>query len=159
MMSRDSGDWDTARRGKYFFFTPAKKKVLLSIGGVFFKEELLESLRAATGEHIVYYATDGTFRFLGKHGIESTLVRKISDEQEDGPDISKLLQEGFFDVIINLPTPLDNPRGEITDGRLIRRAALKTGTALITDLEVAKDFFTELAGFYRPAAARVQSSA
>lgn len=149
MMSRDSGDWDATRRGKYFFFTPAKKKVLLSIGGIFNKEELLENLKAARGEHVIYYATEGTHGFLAKHGVESTLVHKISEETAEGPNISMLLQEGFFDVIINLPTPLDNPRGEITDGRMIRRSALKTGTSLVTDLEVAKDFFGELAGFYR----------
>lgn len=150
LMSRDSGDWDPARRGKYFFFTPAKKKVLLSIGGIFNKEELLSGLQSAAksgNERLVFYATEKTHTFLSQQGIKSTLVHKISDPASE-PNIGQLLKDGFFDVIVNLPTPLDNPRGELTDGRMIRRAALKTGTALITDLEVARDFFNDVSAFY-----------
>lgn len=152
LMSRDSGDWDAARRGKYFFFTPAKKKVLLSIGGIFNKEELLPSLQSAKHERLVFYATEKTHSFLSANGIKSTLVHKISDPSSE-PNIGQLLKDGFFDVIVNLPTPLDNPRGEVTDGRMIRRSALKTGTALITDLEVARDFFNDVAAFYAAEAA------
>lgn len=141
ILSRKTGDWDKKKSGKMYLFSADKKMVLLSIGKEANKKQLLSSIKKVykNGNNLVFYSTDNTYKFLDKNKIDSTLVHKISDKNSK-PNINDLINENFFDVIVNIPTRGSNPNSEVTDGRKIRAAAVKTGTHLITDVEVAQEF-------------------
>lgn len=75
----------------------------------------------------------------------TTLVYKISQIGKN-PNMADLLGRRVFDIIINTPTREKIQTGkEFTDGRLIRKGAVETGTHLVTDLEVAAVLITSLA--------------
>lgn len=91
----------------------------------------------------IFFATEKTHRFLKRYKIKTNLVYKISQYGKQ-PNLAELFENKFFNVIINIPTRRgETNNGEYSDGRIIRKAALKTGTVLITDVEVAKDFITD----------------
>ena len=56
------------------------------------------------------------------------------------PNLFDLLSANRFDVIINIPSGRIKKSKEKTDGQIIREAALKNKTYLITNIEVAKKF-------------------
>lgn len=120
-----------------------KKKILLSIGKISNKQKLLPVIKRINNEKHEIYATEKTYRFIKRNGIKNRLVYKISQNNKN-PNLGDLLEKKFFNVIINIPTRSGKIRnGEYSDGRIIRKAALKTGTVLITDIEVAKDFIID----------------
>ncbi|MBI4999287.1 hypothetical protein HZB97_00765, partial [Candidatus Gottesmanbacteria bacterium] len=135
LMAEQTGDWSEKRRGGMHMIVN-KKAILLSIGGVKNKNELLLSIAKIYDPNFVLYATDGTNKFFQKHGIATTLVYKIS--QKGKPNLADLMQQPLFDIIINIPTRKNNQSKEATDGQKIRRAAIESGATLVTDVEVAK---------------------
>jgi hypothetical protein len=152
LMAAQTKDWDQSRRGQSLMIAH-QKAALLSIGRAENKRKLLPSLQQIANDGFVLYATEKTHRFLQAHGIESTLVHKIS--QPGRPNLKDLLAQDLFDLIINIPTRNTRPSGaarssELTDGRLIRQAALDSGTTLITDVEVAQDLLEKLAARHQP---------
>lgn len=114
----------------------SKKKILLTIGKLENKRKLFPFIKKIYDSDVVLYATEKTHKFLKKHGVETMLVYKIS--QEGKPNLGDLLEKKIFDVIVNIPSR--DGVEELTDGKLIRRAAVESGTTLITDLEVAAEF-------------------
>jgi len=120
-----------------------KKRILLSIGRITNKRKLLPLIKKIDQKKFIIFATKNTHRFLKRNHIETGLVYKIS-HYDKKPNLANLLENKSFNVIINIPTRRGKTRnGEYSDGRMIRKAALKTGTVLITDLEVAKDFIAD----------------
>lgn len=147
LMAEQTRDWDINRRGQSLMIAH-QKAVLLSIGKAQNKRKLLPSLEKIANDGFVMYATEKTHRFLQSHGISSTLVHKISEPGK--PNLQDLLGQNLFDLIINIPTREQRPTRrqatpEFTDGRMIRQAALDSGTTLVTDVEVAQDLFEKLA--------------
>lgn len=138
LMDKQSRDWDTRRRGRFYLFS-SKKKILLTIGRLENKRKLLPFIKKIYGSNVSLYATKKTHRFLKKNNLETMMIYKIS--QRGKPNLVDLLEKKIFDVIINIPSR----RGmdELTDGKLIRRAAIESGTTLITDLEVAAEFLNK----------------
>lgn len=145
LMAKQTNDWDRKRKGTLYLFARTHKKVgLLSIGRIINKRRLLPFIKKIYQNGFVFYATEKTHQFLKKHGIETTLVHKIS-QFEKKPNLVDLLRENFFDLIINIPTRRNKRNNrEFTDGQLIRRAAIETGTTLITETEVAQELFERL---------------
>lgn len=143
LLAEQTKDWDKAKRGTMHFLSLDKKMVLLSIGRRANKKKLLPAIKKIKDNGLVFYATQNTHKYLNENGVSTTLVHKISQKKKK-PNVADLLKEDFFDIIINIPTRDNNSDGEITDGRMIRRAALRTKTALITDVEVAEDLLSEL---------------
>lgn len=141
LLTKESGDWDVSKSGKMYLFSADKKMVLLSIGKEINKKKLLPTIKKLTDSNFVFYATEKTHHFLNNNNINSTLVYKISENGK--PNIKDLLRENFFDVIVNIPTHKFAPNSELTDGRRIRKEALRTKAALITDMQVAEDFLRE----------------
>lgn len=133
LMAKESHDWDVKRRGQTHLISH-QKTMLLSIGSISDKRMLLPAIRKVAGDGILFYATSGTHQFLTDNGVPSTLVFKIS--QGEKPNLSDLIPENKFDLIINIPNSEKASR-QLSDGRLIRQAAIDTGTNLITDTEVA----------------------
>jgi len=142
LMAKQTGDWSEKKRGGMHLIVN-KKAILLSIGGIKNKKKLLPHIAKIYDPNFVIYATDGTHKFFRKHGIATTLVYKIS--QKGKPNLSDLLKQNLFDIIINIPTRKNHQLEEATDGQKIRKAAIETGVTLITDVEVAKVLIENLA--------------
>jgi carbamoyl-phosphate synthase large subunit len=95
------------------------------------KLEALEITRrfAALGYHI--YATGGTAAYLKKHGLEVGLVGKL---QEGSQEIVELIKNGKLGLVINTITRGKQP---LSDGFIIRRAAVDHGVPCLTSLDTA----------------------
>jgi len=141
LMAEQSKDWEEKKQGRLFFFGK-KKAVLLSVGRLTNKKKLLPSIKKIVGNEFSLYTTEGTFKFLKRNGIGSTLVYKISQKGKE-PNLSGLIKHNLFDLIINIPTR-ERINRELTDGQLIRKAAVDSGTTIITDMEVAGNLLKKL---------------
>lgn len=138
LLNRQTGDWDKERHGGLLLFA-SKKAILLSIGRTENKRKLLPFIKQIYNKNTTLYATEKTHKFLEENEIATALVYKIS--QEGKPNLIDLLNKNIFDVIINIPTR--DGTIELTDGKLIRKAAIESGALLITDMEVAVEFLSK----------------
>lgn len=141
LMSDQTHDWDTVRRGRLPMIEH-KKTVLLSIGKQENKEELLPYIKRIRNDGHIFYATDKTNTYLQRYGIPTTKVYKISEQGT--PNLRELLTKDMFDLIINIPSRDGRAGIESTDGKFIRQSAVETGTTLITDTTVAQALFDKL---------------
>ncbi|MCL5675573.1 MAG: hypothetical protein M1120_00410 [Patescibacteria group bacterium] len=144
-MAAFTGDWDSAKRGQLYTLNPSlnKKAILLTIGPVGQKKELLSYIKNLADTSFLLCATRHTHEFLSKNNVGTTLVYKISETGQK-PNLSDLLKENFFDIIINIPSNKNGYSKEYTDGQKIREMAVDKGTTLVTDMEVAKRLLNNL---------------
>jgi carbamoyl-phosphate synthase large subunit len=77
-------------------------------------------------------ATEGTGETLARYGIETTVVRKQTDEDSSlpGPSIVDLIRAGEIDMVINTP----RGRSARVDGYEIRTATVAADKALFTTI-------------------------
>jgi len=146
LLNMQTGDWNKKHYGKAPILIPEKKHILLTIGRVENKRQLFPVIKklAKTGQAI-FYATEHTHEYLKKKGIQSAFVHKISEVGET-PNISDLFTKNVVDLVINIPTRKNfRYSKEFTDGKLIRKGAIKSDAALITDIEVAMIILESLA--------------
>ena len=90
---------------------------------------------ASVGQSLVrmgfaVFCTDGTHRFLKEKGIETRLVRKIS---EGRPNALDLIKNGELGLIINTPTR----KGSGSDEGLLRATAVRFNVPMITTVTAA----------------------
>lgn len=142
LLSLQTHDWDLKKRGQSAFYFH-KRNILLSIGKITDKEELLQSIQKLNPGHYFLYSTQKTHLFLEQHGIKSTLVYKISDSNKK-PSIKDLLTQRIFDIVINIPKKPFRKDKEQTDGYLIRKMAVDSGVTLVTDVSVAKGLLEKI---------------
>lgn len=117
---------------------------LISIGKRSNKMKLLKAIRQLHSMDYQLYATYKTHKFLKSEGITAILVHKISEPHRQ-PNLGHLLDANRFDLIIDIPTDSKEPKGKgKTDGQIIREKAVKSNTALITTVSVAKDMVEKL---------------
>lgn len=137
LLNIQTGDWDKSRYGQAGIISSTKKHILLSIGRIEDKKFLLPYIQKVhKNPNLIFYATEGSRKFLGKHGILSSLVYKIS-QSDKKPNIAELLKRKVFNVVINIPTRESMGSSEMTDGQLIRKGAVEAGLTPITDTEIA----------------------
>lgn len=126
-----------------------KKAALLSIGGVVNKTRLLPAARLLHELGYQIYATGSTCRFLREHQIQAKLVYKVYERKQ--PGVLDLIHGRKVAFVINLSELEDEPeqhrREHVTDGYLIRRAAVEAGIPLLTDFQLARWFARALAKF------------
>lgn len=122
----------------------SEKTVLLSIGKRNNKIKLLPVAKTLNQLGYKIYATYKTHKFLKSYKIEAIVVNKISTPHQK-PNLLDLLEANRFDLIINIPTGRIRKPKEKTDGEIIREYALKNKAHLVTNVEVAKRFVTQLA--------------
>ncbi len=77
--------------------------VLVAVGGRTQKLKLLPQLKALNTLGYKFYATYKTHKLLKSHGIEATLVYKLSSP-ELKPNVADLLKSSRFDLIISIPS-------------------------------------------------------
>jgi len=110
------------------------KSVLMSIGAIESKAELLGAARNFQSMGMEIYATEGTAKFLTEHGVAATHVTWPS--ATTGLNSATLLREGKIGLVINIPSA-DRSGDELTDGYKLRRTAVDFNVPLITNRQIA----------------------
>ena len=120
-----------------------RRAILLSTGPVESKAGFLNSARRLVDRGIRLHCTGGTAAFLRRHDVPCDVVTWPLDEGD--ADAVELIQSGAVDLVINIPKNLSNT--ELTNGYLIRRAAVDFGVPLQTNLQVANLLVDSLCRF------------
>ena len=115
-------------------FKPPKKNIILTIGSIEDKIDMLSSIEQLYKKGFSLLATKHTHEFLESRGIPSGLLHKVSEPRE--PNIREYLEQRRVDLVINIPTHSSGT--EQTDGYFIRRLATDSGITLITNVQLAK---------------------
>jgi len=113
--------------------TLPKQAVLLSAGPVESKAGFLPSARALVERGIRLYCTGGTAAFLRRNDVECAEVPWPLDA--DSGNAVDLIRDHHVDLVVNIPKNLRDD--ELTNGYLIRRAAVDFGVPLMTNLQAA----------------------
>jgi carbamoyl-phosphate synthase large subunit len=116
------------------------KSVLLSTGPISSKAELLEGIRHLSQSGINLYATAGTASFLKVNQIPVQTVHWPLDEKSS--NAVDYIKQGKIDLVINIPKNYQNE--ELTNGYLIRRAAVDYNVMLITNRQIAMRFIESI---------------
>ena len=115
-------------------FTVPKKNILLTIGKLEDKVDLLNAIQRLHQNGFSFFATKNTHDFLESRGIPSAMLHKVSEPRS--PNISEYLTNKRLDLVINIPT--HSTGDEQTDGYFIRRITTDQGIPLITNVQLAK---------------------
>ena len=109
---------------------------LPSFGNVVFtvsddtKEEALSLAKRFANIGYSIFATHGTAKFFAEHGLDSTIIDKIG--QDDDNDIPALVRTGKVQAIVNT---VGTKRTLDEDGAIIRSSAIEHGVPLFTALD------------------------
>lgn len=114
-----------------------EKNILLSTGGAKQKAEMLDAARTLIAHGYKIFATGGSSRYLTANGVENTRVLWPSEEGDE-PKALEMLHNKEIDMVVNIPKDLT--AGELTNGYLIRRAAIDLNIPLITNSRLASAF-------------------
>ncbi|MCF7741352.1 MAG: ATP-grasp domain-containing protein, partial [Candidatus Marinimicrobia bacterium] len=117
------------------------ESVLFSTGPIESKAELLDAARYFQKVGTKFYATEGTAKFLNSNGFPVERLHWPLDENQ--PNIIDYLKNGKIDLVINIPK--NYQKEELTNGYLIRRAAIDYNVMLITNRQLAMRFIEALA--------------
>jgi carbamoyl-phosphate synthase large subunit len=115
-------------------FTIPQKSILLSTGSLRNKAAFLEETRILASMGYIFYATEGTAKFMEKNGLLVTALNWPLDKTE--PNALTYIADGKIDLVINIPK--NTERSELTNGYLIRRKAIDHNIPLITNLQLAR---------------------
>ena len=118
------------------------KGILVSSGDVRGKVELLDACKMLAAKGYKIYATDGTQKFLGDHGIQATAVCWPDEESNGKANITKLMSSHQIDLVINIPK--DQTKRELTNGYKIRRSAIDHNIPLMTNARLASAYIRAL---------------
>lgn len=113
-----------------------KKNIMVSSGATKSKVELLEACRLLASKGYQLYATHGTHHFLKAHDVENTEVNW--PDENGNHNVMQMIAEKQFDLVINIPKNLT--KRELSNGYLIRRAAIDFNISLITNARLASAF-------------------
>ncbi|NXB51836.1 CPSM synthase, partial [Leucopsar rothschildi] len=129
----------------------AFQKALLATGFKFPKEGILIGIQKSFRPRFLsvaellhkqgfkLYATEATSAWLNANGIPASPVAWPSQESQSPnlPSVRRLVMDGKIDLVINLPN--SNTRF-VHDNYVIRRMAIDSGIALLTNFKVTKLF-------------------
>ncbi len=113
-----------------------EKGILLSSGPIKNKAHLLASVKKLS-EHYTLYATKGTHDFLKENEVKSTMVHWPDEEKE--PNALSCITQKKVDLVLNIPKTLE--KDELANDYLIRRKSIDSNIPLITNAQLAKQFF------------------
>ena len=114
-------------------FRLPQKSVLVSIGRVEDKVDMLDAIQWLHVNGYDIYATGGTSAFLSDHGVRNHMVHKIG---EPGETVLDMIDEGKVDFVINIPQSYSHE--EETVGYQIRRRTIDLNVPLVTNVQVSK---------------------
>jgi carbamoyl-phosphate synthase large subunit len=113
-----------------------KKNIMVSSGDAKSKVDLLEPCKILQESGYTIYATEGTQKFLGEHGINAIAVGWPDEGAE--MNIMDMISKHGFDLVVNIPK--NHTHRELTNGYKIRRAAIDHNIPLITNARLASAF-------------------
>ncbi len=116
------------------------RNVLLSLGPITSKAEMIPAIRMLADQGVRLYATKGTATFLEQHEIPSEVVEWPLDNVS--PNAIDFIRDDRPDLVINIPKN-DRP-DELTNGYMIRRAAVDYNVPLITNRQIAMRYIEAL---------------
>ena len=114
--------------------------ILLSTGSLKNKLDFLQETRMLYNMGFKFYATGGTAKFLAKHHMNAQVLHWPLEKKE--PNALTYISKGKIDLVINIPKSTE--KTELTNGYLIRRAAVDHNISLITNSQLAKRFVKSL---------------
>ncbi len=120
------------------------KAVLMSTGSARQKADMLEAAGLLHKAGLTIYATSGTCQYLNENGIPAIRVYWPSTPDQH-PQALDLLHERKVDLVVNMPKNFTGT--ELSNGRMIRRAAVDLNIPLLTNSRLASAFvraFTSL---------------
>ncbi|NWZ98778.1 CPSM synthase, partial [Nesospiza acunhae] len=119
-------------------FTFPKKGILIGIQESF-RPRFLSVAELLHEQGFKLYATEATSAWLNANGIPANPVAWPSQESQSPslPSVRRLLRDGEVDLVINLP---NSSTRFVHDNYVIRRMAIDSGTALLTNFKVTKLF-------------------
>jgi carbamoyl-phosphate synthase large subunit len=115
-------------------FRLPKESILMSIGKIEDKADMLGAAKEFHKTGLTIYATAGTSAFLTENNIPNTKVYKIGEEGT--PALLDIIEQKKVDFIINIPKNYSHE--EITDGYKMRRRAIDLNIPLITNVQLAR---------------------
>jgi carbamoyl-phosphate synthase large subunit len=121
-------------------FKMPKKNILVTIGHLEDKLDLLPAIQKLHEKGFAFFATERTHEFLRTRDVPSALLHKLSEPRS--PNIREYLEQKRVDLVINVPTHTSNQ--EQTDGYYIRRIATDHGIPLLTNVQLVKRFVEAL---------------
>ncbi|MBD3164160.1 carbamoyl-phosphate synthase (glutamine-hydrolyzing) large subunit [Candidatus Woesearchaeota archaeon] len=113
-----------------------KKNILLSTGTPENKADLLHSCIMLNKMGYKLYATRGTHAYLRENSIPSIKLNWPLDRTE--PNAVSFIKTKKIDFVINIPK--SHKKKELSNGYLIRRAAIDYNIPLVTNTQLAKLF-------------------
>jgi len=116
------------------------KTIFLSTGSLENKHDILQETRMLYDMGFKFFATRGTAKFLQNHDMKTQILHWPLEKKE--PNASTYIAEGKIDLVINIPKSTE--KTELTNGYLIRRAAVDHNVPLLTNLQLAKRFVKSL---------------
>ncbi len=120
-----------------------KKTILLSTGTSENKADLLHSCILLKQMGYTIYATKGTHAYLKENNLPSIMLHWPLDKIK--PNVTDFIKNKKIDFVINIPKSY--ARKEISNGYLIRRAAVDYNVPLVTNTQVAKLFIRSIAEY------------
>ncbi|XP_008937482.1 PREDICTED: carbamoyl-phosphate synthase [ammonia], mitochondrial, partial [Merops nubicus] len=119
-------------------FTFPKEGILIGIQKSF-RSRFLGVAELLHEEGFKFYATEGTSDWLNANGIPANRVAWPSQESQTPglPPVRRLIRDGKVDLVINLP---NSNTKFVHDNYVIRRMAIDSGIALLTNFQVTKLF-------------------
>ena len=117
-------------------FRIPKKTVLLSTGTSEDKADLLHSCILLKKMAYEIFATEGTHDYLKQNNIPSIKLNWPLEKTE--PNTLSYIKNKKIDLVINIPKSYG--KKELSNGYLIRRAAVDYNVPLITNVQIAKLF-------------------
>ncbi len=121
-----------------------RRSILLSTGPIESKAAFLKNVVKLVAMKYQLYATEGTHDFLGRNGIETTLLHWPASGKK--PNTIDYIKQGKIDLVVNIPKNFE--KVELSNDYLIRRTAADYGVSLITNLQIA-ELFVDAVGKYR----------
>ncbi|CAL8578602.1 Carbamoyl-phosphate synthase [Xanthoria parietina] len=134
-------------------FKLPKKNILLSLGSLKEKMEILPSIRKLHDLGYKLFASPGTAEYLQEHGIDVKYLESLSNESENQKSqysMDQHLANNLIDLYINLPSSnrFRRPANYMSEGYRTRRMAVDYQTPLITNVKNAKMLIEALARQY-----------
>lgn len=124
------------------------KNILICIGPLVQKMEFMPSAVQLVEMGYTLFATKNTYETLTTQGgIDTCCCQQVFKPLvKREPNVLTLLQQGKIDLVINVPDSMDSQA--MTDGFEMRRAAVDSGTPLITNIKTAIMFIHALSRKY-----------
>ena len=126
-------------RACYKALIAAGNKLPVEGGGVYItvndtdKERILPVAKELKEMGFTIYATKGTSTYLREHGVETTTVFKLDENQK--PNAIGLMRDGKINLIINTPSLKS---GAVRDGYTMRRLAVELEIPFMTTVQGAQ---------------------